>query len=79
MSLEDRTNEDVRLSLHKGETITIDVDFDSSFTPSSWVNIYGNPDNQDFYFNMTFEEAALLRDRLNLILGDDLDITSKER
>ena len=70
MSLEDRTNEKIPLSLHKNEEITVDVDFDSSFTPTSWVHIYGDPEGQDFYFNMTFEEATLLRDRLNLILGD---------
>lgn len=70
MSLIDRTNEKISLSFHHGEAIVVDVDSDSSFEPSSWVYIYGDPDGQDFFFNMTFDEAALLRDRLNLILGE---------
>jgi len=70
MSLNDRTNESIPLSLMGHEVITIDLDSDSSFDPPMWVNVYGNPNDQDFYFNMTFEEAARFRDRLNLILGD---------
>jgi hypothetical protein len=70
MSLEDRTNENIPLSMYDGEPISVDVDSDSSFTPSMWVHIYGNPADQDFGFSMTFEEATLLRDRLNLILGE---------
>lgn len=71
MSLENRTNENIRLSLHHGEHITVDLDSDSSFDPPAWVNVYSDADNQDFHFNMTFEEAAKFRDRLNLILGVD--------
>lgn len=72
MSLVDRTNESIHLSLHYGEPITVDVDSDSSFTPSAWVSVYSDVGNQDFSFNMTFEEAELFRDRLNLILGVDI-------
>lgn len=72
MGLEDRTNESIRLSIHKNQAIVVDVDSDSSIEPYAWVTVYGNPDNQDFYFNMTYQEAALFRDRLNLILGVDI-------
>ena len=72
MGLIDRTNEEVRLSMMKGRPLVIDIDSDSSIPPYAWVHVYGNPDNQDFHFVMTFEEAALFRDRLNLILGVDI-------
>lgn len=71
MGLLDRTNEEVRLSMMRGEPLVIDIDSDSSIPPFAWVHVYGNPEDQDFYFNMTFEEAAQFRDRLNLILGVD--------
>lgn len=70
MSLVDRTNEQIPLSLHMSEVLIVDVDSDSSFDPSSWVYISGDQGGQDFSINLTFEEAALLRDRLNLILGE---------
>lgn len=71
MGLLDRTDEEVRLSIMGGAPLVIDIDSDSSIYPYSWVTVYGNPADQDFYFNMTFEEAAMFRDRLNLILGVD--------
>lgn len=68
MSLEDRTNERIPLSM-MGDQVVVDLDSDSSNYPTAWVTVYGNPDDQDFHFNMTFEEAERFRDRLNLILG----------
>jgi hypothetical protein len=68
MSLVDRTNEEIQLSIHD-DFIVVDVDFDSSLTPPDRVIVYGLGETQDLYFYMTYEEAALLRDRLNLILG----------
>lgn len=69
MSLVDRTNESIPLSIHGGEPIVVDTDFDSSLTPPQRVHVFGNPDDQDFGFNLTYEEAGLLHDRLGLILG----------
>lgn len=71
MSLEDRTNESLSLSMHDDAKIFIDLDGDSSFTPGAWVNVYSDAEDQDFYFNMTMDEASLFRDRLNLILEGD--------
>ena len=70
MSLMDRTNERIPLSIHGGEDIIVDADWDSSLDPAHRVIVFGNPEDQDFHFYMTYEEAALFRDRLNLILGD---------
>lgn len=71
MSLVDRTNETITLSIHTGpdNNIVVDHDFDSSLTPQHRVHIYSNVDDQDFGFNMTYEEAGLMHDRLGLILG----------
>ena len=69
MSLVDRTNEEIRLSVHN-DSIVVDADFDSSLAPPSRVVVFGLGKTQDFHFYMTYEEAALMRDRLNLILGE---------
>jgi hypothetical protein len=71
MSLEDRTNETIPLSLHAepDNEISVDVDFDSSFAVPHRVHVFSNVDSQDFGFNMTYEEAGLMHDRLGLILG----------
>lgn len=71
MSLVDRTNETIPLSLHAGpyNEITVDHDSDSSLTPPYRVHVYSDVDGRDFAFNMTYEEAGLLHDRLGLILG----------
>ena len=71
MSLIDRTNEIIPLSIHASPNneICVDHDSDSSLTPPHRVHIYSDVDGQDFSFNMTYEEAELLHDRLRLILG----------
>ena len=71
MSLNDRTNEVIPLSIHAGpyNEINVDHDYDSSLTPPHRVHVYSDVDGQDFGFNMTYEEAGLLHDRLGLILG----------
>lgn len=68
MSAEDRTNAEIPLSIH-GDSIIVDHDSDSSLTPPHRIHVYGNPDDQDFGFNLTYEEAGLLHDRLGLLLG----------
>ena len=75
MSLLDTTNMDIPLSIHGGEPITIDHDFDSSLTPKERIVFYGNPEDQDLFFYATYEEAVRIRDRLNLILGVDTEDT----
>lgn len=70
MTLVDRTNERIPLSIHAGEELTVDADFDSSLSPVDRVVFYGNPEDQDFYFYLTYEEARKVRDRLSLILGE---------
>ena len=71
MSLIDRTNETIPLSIHAGpdNEISVDHDSDSSLTPPHRVHVFSNVDGQDFGFNMTYEEANLMYDRLGLILG----------
>jgi hypothetical protein len=71
VSLVDRTNETIPLSIHADpdNEINVDHDFDSSLTPPHRVHVYSNVDSQDFGFNMTYEEAGKLHDRLGLILG----------
>lgn len=93
MSLADRTNEEIPLSLHgplidgrgyylhgvpQGEfgdyeaCLHVDVDFDSDYTPAERVTISLTDNNHDSdTIEMTYEEAGLLADRLNLILGRD--------
>lgn len=73
MSLVDRTNESIALSMHGGEDIIVDHDADSSIAPGGWVTVFSNVEDQDFHFDMTYEEAELFRDRLNLILGVDTE------
>jgi hypothetical protein len=68
MSLIDRTNEEIHLSIHD-DFIVVDTDFDSSLEPERRVTVYGLGETQDFHFNMTYEEAELLFDRLVRILG----------
>lgn len=69
MPLVDRTNEEIPLTI-MGSSVIIDVDGDSSLHPAEWVTMYGIVDDEDWYINLTFEEAAQMRDRLNLILGE---------
>lgn len=76
MSLEDRTNELIVLSLHAPAEIgvpaqlSVDVDSDSSVSPSPWIDIaLTDADHDSDAINMTHEEAGLLHDRLGLILG----------
>lgn len=75
MSLEDRTNETVLLSLHEGEgvdgyeaAVDIDVEFDSSLDPQ-WRVWFMFTTEDEPWFKMTLEEAGLIHDRLGLILG----------
>jgi hypothetical protein len=68
MSLVDRTNEQIHLSIHD-DTIVVDTDFDSSLDPRHRVVVYGLGETQDMHFYMTYGEAGLLLDRLARILG----------
>lgn len=79
MSMEDRTNETILLSLHKpldevgvhhAAELAVDHDSDSSFTPAHWVAISLTDAQHDSdTVRLTEEEAGLLHDRLGLILG----------
>lgn len=81
MSMEDRTNQSIALSIHAplehngGVTpaeIYVDHDSDSSFIPAHWVEIALTDSKHDSdTIRMTFEEAGLLHDRLSLILSRD--------
>ena len=81
MSITDRTNEDITLSLEEGIDIygkggghldpamlSIDAGYESSFTPSNLVWLMFATDNEP-WFKLTYEEAAQVHDRLGRILG----------
>ena len=81
MSLTDRTNERITLSLEEGLDIygkggghldpaklSINADYDSSLTPSARVFLMFATDNEP-WFKLTYEEAAQVHDRLGRILG----------
>ncbi len=77
MSLVDQTNEEIDLSM-EGLALHVDHDFDSSLNPDHRVHFcFGGPESSEDYdlfdesFNLTLEEAAQLRDRLDLILTGD--------
>jgi hypothetical protein len=88
MSLVDRTNEEISLSLHMPTTyeateeweagedaasVYIDADRDSSFTPSEWVCMSFTDFSHDSdTFRLTYEEAELVWERLGLVLGKGL-------
>ena len=69
MSLVDRTNERVHLSM-EGYALGIDVDSDSDVHPEPWVWFLFE-DAEENGYKITLAEATLIRDRLNLILGVD--------
>jgi hypothetical protein len=79
MSLVNRANESIALSLYQGldddkkiypAQIEVDADSDSSFDPPAWVYIARTDANHDSdTMKLTYHEAELLRDRLSLILG----------
>lgn len=81
MSMEDRTNQTIPLSMHKpldeemvhhAAEIYVDHDSDSSFTPAHWVDISLTDVKHDSdTIRLTEEEAGLLHDRLGLILSRD--------
>lgn len=85
MSLIDRTNETIPLSLHRPmtedfppyvpihpATLDVDADSDSSFDPSHWVHIALTDEEHDAdRIKMTYDEAAALHDRLGRILFGD--------
>jgi len=70
VSLVDRTNEEIPLSLMSSlnDTLYVDADFDSALNPTDWVHFSSHLED-DLYFKMTYAEAGLLHDRLGLILG----------
>ena len=81
MSLTDRTNARIALSLEEGldahsldcghfdpATLSIDADHDISSTPQEWVWFMFATDNEP-WFKLTYEEAAQVHDRLGRILG----------
>lgn len=73
MSLVDRTNETIVLSLEVGldgepATVNVDAEYDSSFTPPDRVWLMFATDGEP-WFKLTYEEAGLFHDRLGLILG----------
>lgn len=72
MGLVDRTNETTPLSLHgKGSHLYIDLDSDSSYTPSTWVHVSFEREDtdEDGAFLLTLEEAESVYQRLALVLG----------
>jgi hypothetical protein len=76
MSLIDRTNEDIALSMprHRYDSgkgnLYVDVDADSSIHHERWVNLQVTDYAHDGdIISLTLEEAGLLHDRLGLILG----------
>lgn len=80
MSLTDRTNETIPLSIHRPlvedgvilhhAQLDVDIDSDSSFIPSIWVHIALTDDEHDSdRIKLSLTEAGLLHDRLGLILG----------
>jgi len=72
--LTDETNREIPLTMHKGEGttgpafLTVEPDFDSSLTPSEWVWLMFDHDEEP-WFRLTYEEAERLHSRLGLILG----------
>ena len=79
--LTDTTNLRIPLSIgstgEAEEYLEVDADGDSSFDPSAWVHVFLS--EYDDVFNMTYEEAGLLHDRLGLILGRSDSNTKSQR
>ena len=78
MALEDRTNENIELSMPSMDNavLEIDVDQDSSIhhEPWVWVTFYETKDDEDeFSWMLTMEEAERAYDRLGRILGKNLE------
>jgi hypothetical protein len=48
-------------------SIVIDADGDSSYDPSDWIWMSFSDDTETF-FRLTYEEAAQVRNRLNILL-----------
>ncbi|MGN6324510.1 hypothetical protein [Pseudolysinimonas sp.] len=76
MSLIDRTNEDIALSMRRHRydsgkgTLNVDVDRDSSVWPEPWIYLSLVDDSHDAEpIYLTLDEAAKLHDRLGRILG----------
>lgn len=69
MSLVDRTNETIPLSMpHQGvNTLSVDIDQDSSIWPEPWVWLMFDG-GDEFWSRVTLEEAGKLHDRLGRIL-----------
>jgi len=57
----------IYLSMHD-DYIHIESDGDSSMDPEQWITVYGLGETQDLHFDMSYEETAELRDRLNHLL-----------
>jgi hypothetical protein len=75
MSMTDRTNEVIELSLEAdGDQIRCDIDQDSSIHHEPWVWLDFEPidnlsEKETHSRRLTLHEAGLLHDRLGLILG----------
>lgn len=78
MSMTDRTNEEIFLSMHdqafEGRvfpaTLEVDFDSDSALRPMAWIYLaFTDADHDSETIRLTLHEAALLHDRLGLILG----------
>jgi hypothetical protein len=64
---------EIPLSLHPGTPVlVVDHDGDSACEPTDWITVYGDADGQDLYFNMTYAEANVFRDRLSTLLGEPI-------
>lgn len=74
MSLVDRTNEEIELSIELpvGAVLVLDTDSDSSFDPPHWVWLEVRPSDDEREaraWRLTYAEVELLYQRLGLILG----------
>lgn len=68
MSLEDRTNEEIELTMPGQGTLSVDIDRDSHVWPEPWVWLMFDG-GDEHWSRLTLEEAGMLHDRLGLILG----------
>lgn len=78
MTMTDRTNEEISLSMHDQvhggvvhpAVLEVDFDSDSALRPMAWVHLaLTDADHDSDTIRLTLHEAGLLHDRLGLILG----------
>lgn len=81
MSLVDRTNEEIDLSMElpAGVVLKLDIDSDSSLHPEPWVWLevaHTLDDSEDHSWRVTMAEAGLAHDRLGVILGRPMTVAA---